>query len=69
MVLRIFSINIAACLPDGRQVQEAVSDAEGAGDRVVDARVEEARQRRQDSAKVLCGDREVKKSNIIFFES
>ena len=51
---------VAVGLPDGRQVQEAVPDAEGAGDRVVYARVEEARQRRQDPAEVLRGDCEVK---------
>ena len=60
---------IAARLPDGRQVQEAVSDAEGAGDRVVDARVEETRQRSQDSAKVLRGDCQVKKNDIVYSEN
>ena len=50
---------LAAGLPDGRQVQEAVPDAEGAGDRLLDARVEEARQRRQNTPKVLRGDYQV----------
>ena len=49
----------AAGLPDGRQVQEAVPDAEGVGDRVLDARVEEARQRSENTAKVLRRDRQV----------
>ena len=48
-----------ACFPDGREVQEAVPDAQGAGDRLLDAGVEAARQRRQDPAEVLQGDQEV----------
>ena len=45
---------------DGRQVQEAVPDAEGAGDRFLHAGVEEAGQRCQDHSEVLQGDQEVR---------